>query len=197
MKKIKIEDPERIIKKITEPPTLAKMALGFSIVSLIIFIVGLFLLPNDKEMGIVLIISGLSISILTFLIYFFKKMNSKNRMKDVDFDKIRKELIEGVVEDKPYKTYFTKNYMLSNYYYSFVIEYKDIVWTYKRVVYDFAGNIQSIDLAICLNNGKKLYAYYQEAYIDEIVKHNNKVLIGDTKENKEKYKEIIKEINNS
>ena len=103
--------------------------------------------------------------------------------------------MEGVNDSYSSKTFFTKSYMLSNHYYGFIIDCNDMIWVYKRTLYDPQTLLPRYDLVICPKDGKKYYTDYLDEYIDEIIKRNKTVLVGNNPDNKEKYKEIIKEIN--
>ena len=185
-------DPDRILKKVTNTPLMAKFALGVSIVFLLMLIYGLIAFTFDSTLAIVLTIVGAILTPSFFLIFFFQSRKVKKNIKDVDLNRVRSEILEGVYENDVCKTYFTRSYIMANFYYGFILEYKDILWVYDRVTYDPNTLITNHDLAICDNKGKKYFTTFHDSFIDEIVKHNNKVLVG--KENKAKYKELLKEI---
>ena len=192
MENYKMGDPERIIKKVTNTPIMAFFALIVSIVFFIMFAFGVYAFTFDSTLAIVLSIVGGIFAPCFFLIYFFQKRKVKNNIKDVDLNRVRREIMEGVYEFDSNKTYFTRSFIMSNYYYGFIVEYKDILWVYDRVTYDPNTLTTIHDLAIYDNKGKKYFTTYQDIYIDEILKHNKNVLVG--KENKAKYKEMIKGI---
>ena len=189
-----MNDAEKILKKVTNTPIMAMFALIVSIIFFLMMIFGIVNVFHDGA-SIILIIVGGILAVTFFLIYFYQSRRIKKNIKGIDLEKVKKELMEGVVANDVCKTYFTKNYMLANFYYGFIVEYKDILWVYKRTLYDPNTLLPRYDLVVCPKNGKKLYTDYRDEFIDEIVKHNDKVLVGPGKENKEKYKELLKEIN--
>ena len=195
MNEQKITEANKIIKKITNTPIMARFALLVSIFFLGICIYGLITIKGDSAAIVFIGLGGL-LSLTCFLIFFFQKRRVKSNIKGIDLDKVRKEIMEDVSSNDKYKTYFTKSYMLSNFYYGFIVEYKNILWIYERDLIDPTTLIPHVDLVICTNKGKKYHIEYIDSFKDEIVKHNKNVLVGNNKENKEKYKEIIKEINN-
>lgn len=195
MNEQKITEANKIIKKITNTPIMARFALLVSIFFLGICIYGLITIKGDSAAIVFIVLGGL-LSLTCFLIYFFQKRRVKSNIKGIDLENVRKEIMEDVSSNDKYKTYFTKSYMLSNFYYGFIVEYKNILWIYERDLIDPTTLIPHVDLVICTNKGKKYHIEYIDSFKDEIVKHNKNVLVGNNKENKEKYKEIIKEINN-
>jgi len=195
MEDYKREDPDKLLKKITNTPIMAYFALGVSIIFFLMFIFGIISIFNDKILAIILIIVGSIFSISFFFIYFFQSRKVKSNIKNIDLEKVKKEILEGVISNGISKTYFTKSYMMANYYYGFIVEYKDILWIYKRSTYDPQTLVMLHDLAVCDNKGKKYFTIYEESFVDEILKHNKNVIKGKSKENKEKYKELIKNIN--
>ena len=195
MEDYKREDPDKLLKKITNTPIMAYFALGVSIIFFLMFIFGIISIFNDKILAIILFIVGSIFSISFFFIYFFQSRKVKSNIKNIDLEKVKKEILEGVISNGISKTYFTKSYMMANYYYGFIVEYKDILWIYKRSTYDPQTLVMLHDLAVCDNKGKKYFTIYEESFVDEILKHNKNVIKGKSKENKEKYKELIKNIN--
>lgn len=190
----KMEDPDKILKKVTNTPFMGVIALIVSIVFLLMCLYGIITI-NESGAFIFVIVGGL-LFIIFLSIYLFQKGRIKKNIKNIDLDKVRKEIMEGVVSFDFCKTYFTKSYVLSNFYYGFIIDYKDILWVYKRTLYDPNTLLPRYDLVICPKNGKKYYTEYYDAFIEEIVKHNKSILVGNDRENKSKYKELIKNINN-
>lgn len=195
MKTERIEDVDKIIKKVTTTPFTAKFAFCIFILSFIGFLVGLFSVMTDIKLAIVLLIICGILSITFFLIYFFQKKGLKKKLKEIDIEDVKKELNEKVTHDDWNTTYFTEHYMLSNYSTTFIIKYTDILWVHDRDYVDASLNFVHHDIAIHLKNGKTEIVINHKDFIDEIVKHNNKVLVGKTKENKQKYKELLKEVN--
>lgn len=191
-----LEDVEKTIKKVTKTPFTAIFALVMSIVFLISTIVGLVLISGNFTLAIVLILSTLPLSIIFFLIFFFQKRRNKRVMEKVDYNEIRRELSEGYDLYDAYSTYFTKNYMISHYYRGFIVKYTDILWVYSRHYFDPSKSLEQSDLAICLRDGSKEFLGDVKGLIDEIVKHNPNVMVGNTKENKNRYKELVKNSNN-
>lgn len=192
MKELKIDDPDKIIKKITNIPIMGYFSLIISIICFGLFIFGIIEMINNDRAAILFVIVGLSLFLLFFFIFYYHKTRIKKKIKNIDLEKVRKEIMEEVVGDPIHKTYFTKNYMLSNFFYGFIVDYKDILWVRERVLINPYSPAPQTDLVIHLKNGKKEFTEYIESYIDEIVKHNKNVLVGDTLENKNKYKEMLK-----
>ena len=186
---------DEILIDLKKLPKTAKIVLVFGIAFAIMFLVGLiFAFTNtDEMMAFVFILCGSIFSLMFFGILLGKKIKSNKRMKNIDLNQLRNELMQGVVEFEGTKTYFTNNYMLSNYYYTFVIKYSDIAWVYKHDKTNQYGTVLGSDLMICLKNKKKEYTTFGEAFIEEILRHNPNVLVGYSFENKKIYKNICKD----
>ena len=188
---------DEILTDLKKLPKTAKIVLVFGIAFAIMFLVGLiFAFTNtDEMMAFVFILCGSIFSLMFFGILLGKKIKSNKRMKNIDLNQLRNELMQGVVEFEGTKTYFTNNYMLSNYYYTFVIKYSDIAWVYKHDKTNQYGTVLGSDLMICLKNKKKEYTTFGEAFIEEILRHNPNVLVGYSFENKKIYKNMCKDYN--
>ncbi len=192
MKEIKIDNPDKFLKKITNLPIMGYASLIVTLLGLGFLIFGIIDIINNSA-GIVFIIVGFIISIVFFLIFNYQKNKVKRFIKEIDLDKVKKELTQNVVGDSFKKTYFTKNYMLTNFYYGFIVDYKDILLIYERVLIDPNTLLPRSDLAVCLKNGRKEFTEYKDSFVDEIIKHNNKVLVG--KDKIDEYKELVKKNN--
>lgn len=192
MKEIKIDNPDKFLKKITNLPIMGYASLIVTLLGLGFLIFGIIDIINNSA-GIVFIIVGFIISIVFFLIFNYQKNKVKRFIKEIDLDKVKKELTQNVVGDSFKKTYFTKNYMLTNFYYGFIVDYKDILLIYERVLIDPNTLLPRSDLAVCLKNGRKEFTEYKDLFVDEIIKHNNKVLVG--KDKIDEYKVLVKKNN--
>ena len=189
MGEYKMGDPDKILKKVTNSPTMAKMSFCVSLFFLLMCIYGVFASFHDKYSIIFAIVGGV-LFILFFIIYYYQSRRIKKNIKNVDLEKVRKDIMEGVIESDVCKTYFTRNYMLANFYYGFIVDYKDILWVYKRTTYDPNTLLQNNDLVVCDKYGKKYYTIYNDDFLNIIVKNNKNVLVG--KEHKQEYKELLK-----
>ena len=189
MEKYITKDPDKILKKVTNTPIMAKMAFCVSIIFLLMCIYGIVASFHDGY-SVIFIIAGGVLFITFFFIYYFQSRRVKSNIKNVDLEKVRKDIMEGVIENDVCKTYFTRNYMLANFYYGFIVEYKDILWIYKRTTYDPNTLLENHDLVVCDKYGKKYYTLYNDDFLDIIVKNNKNVLVG--KEHKNEYKELLK-----
>ena len=183
---------DEIIAKLKIIPKTAKFCLIFGIIFLIMGVVGIVMSLSEEPMGFVFIFCGFGFALLFFGIVFAKVLKSKNRLKNINEFELKNELNGGCVSFDKIKTYFTQNYMISNYYYAFVIKYTDIVWIYKLDKKTQNGTTIASDLMICLANGKKESTIYLEELCDEIEKRNNNVFEGFTSENKKAYNEAVK-----
>lgn len=195
MNEQKLKEANNIIKKVTKTPIMAKFTLFTSLFFLLLCLYGVVRISSDNA-AIVFIIAGSLLSLTCFLIYFIQKRKIKSNIKGIDLEKVKREIMSGVISNDKYKTYFTESYMLSNFYYGFIVEYKDIIWIYDRDLIDPTTLITTVDLVICTINGKKYHIVYLDSFVDEIIKHNKNVLVGNDKETKDKYKEILKNKNN-
>ena len=187
-------DPDKILKKVTNVPAMALVLLIVSFLFLAMCIYGIVIVSRDKASVIFIIFGGI-LFLTFFILYFFQKRKIKKNIKDIDLERVKRDIMEGVISYDVNKTYFTRNFILSNFYYGFIIEYKDILWVYKRTLYDPNTLLPRHDLVICHKNGKKYYTEYSDDFIEKISKNNKNVLVGNDPLNKEKYKELLKEIN--
>ena len=179
----RITDPDKILKKITATPSTAKLALGVAILSLIGFIFGISALFFDTILSIVLLITCSIFFIAFYLIYYFQKKNNLKKMSSVNLNEVKSELISSGREIGAEGTYFTKNYIMSHYYNGFIVIMK-------------LGYFTNNDLALYLKNGKPEFTIFHQDILDEIVKRNSNVLVGNSKENKARYKELVNEYKN-
>ena len=189
-------NPDEVLKKFKKKPLIAYISIVISIAFFGLAIFGLIELINNDESAIIFLITGLAMSIPLFFVSLFHINKSKKNIASIDFNELKKELSGEVLGYHDYKTYFTKNYLISNYYYAFAVKYTDILWIYKDVGSSFITEGRYDNLVICLRNGKKAYLFNLKEFMDEIEKRNPKVLVGNAIENKKKYKELIRDENN-
>lgn len=188
----KVINPDEIIAKIKKLPKTAMICLVFGIIFAVGAIVGVIMMISGDDLGFVLIMAGVLFALMFFGIVLAKFLKSKSRLKNVNFYELKSEIAKDCKTYDNIKTYFTQNYMISNYYYAFVVRYSDIVWIYKHDKVNQNGTVVGEDLMICLANGRKEYTIYSELFCDEIELHNPNVFEGHSSENKKAYKEIVK-----
>lgn len=188
---------DEVISQLKKLPKMAFLCLVFGIIFLIVGIVGIVISLSGDFLGFALILTGFMFSLLFFGIVIGKVLKSKSKLKNINEFELKSELNGGCVSFDKQKTYFTQNYVISNYYYAFAIKYSDIVWIYRQDKRSQNGINLGADLMICLVNGKKEYTTYSDEFCDEIKKRNNDVFEGFTIENKKAYKEAVKNYKSS
>lgn len=124
-------------------------------------------------------------------IFIAKRIISYFNLKKIDFNILKNEIDNNCFEIPSIKTYFTDNYIISNYYHSIVYKYDDILWIYAIDKY-YEDHMIGKDLGIFLKKGKKTSIPFDEEFIDIICRKNPHILKGNTSENKKKYKELKK-----
>lgn len=176
-----------IIETLKKSGSTSKMSLIFA---------GLFLLAAlifyivDKEMVIVSIVFVIW-GVIFILLYLGKMLIGKKNLKSINFEEIRSDAFKGCIPFESVKTFFTPNYIISNYFHQFAIKYSDVVWIYPMNKYVNGVKVSS-DLILCLINKKKQYLPDRFEFINIIQRNNPNVIIGFNLENRKKYKEIIK-----
>lgn len=163
---------------------------------------------DNKEEGIfALILFGVfSLSGLTLIIFYFvRNKKSKELLEEYgrELEKIEEDINNSRgIHNKECKVYLTDKYLLSYGNGVKLIELNDIVWIYpfitkqngittSKSIYVITNNGKSNIIAVVNTWGKKNKASYEELYQDIINKVPN-VLVGYSKENKEKFKEMYK-----
>ena len=163
---------------------------------------------DTKEEGIfALILFGVfSLSGLTLIIFYFvRNKKSKELLEEYgrELEKIEEDINNSRgIHNKECKVYLTDKYLLSYGNGVKLIELNDIVWIYpfitkqngittSKSIYVITNNGKSNIIAVVNTWGKKNKASYEELYQDIINKVPN-VLVGYSKENKEKAKEMYK-----
>lgn len=163
---------------------------------------------DNKEEGIfALILFGVfSLSGLTLIIFYFvRNKKSKELLEEYgrELEKIEEDINNSRgIHNKECKVYLTDKYLLSYGNGVKLIELNDIVWIYpfitkqngittSKSIYVITNNGKSNIIAVVNTWGKKNKASYEELYQDIINKVPN-VLVGYSKENKEKVKEMYK-----
>jgi len=129
-------------------------------------------------------------------IYGVKLYLGKRNLKGIDFNEIKNELVNNCISFPKMKTYFTNNYIISNYYHPFIIKYSDIIWMHP-VDKNYNGAYLGTDLIMYTKDKRKAGFIFSEDIVNIILNHNSEILYGYTPENRKKYKEIIKNIKNS
>ena len=138
----------------------------------------------------------ISVWVIIFMsIYGVKYYLGKRNLKDIDFNEIKKDLLNNCISFPKMKTYFTNNYIISNYYHSFVIKYSDIIWMHPVEKY-YNDSYMGTDLVISTKNKRKETVLFSEDILNIILNHNSRILYGNTSDNKRQYKEIIKNMSN-
>ncbi len=111
-------------------------------------------------------------------------------------DELKSDIYNNCISYPTSKTYFTNNYVISNFYHNFAIKYSDIIWMYPVEKY-YNGAYLGTDLVLRLKNKRKLGIIYSEEFCDIIIENNPNILFGSSNENKKRYNEIIKNENNN
>lgn len=156
-----------------------------------LFLIGaLIFYIADKEMVVISVVC-IILAVVFVLMCFSKKLIGKKNLKNINLDEIRSDALKECISFENVKTFFTPNYIISNYYHPFAIKYSDVVWIYPmdKIV---NGIKVGSDLYVCLINNKKQYLPNKSEFIDIIKEHNSNVIVGYSFENKKQYKEIIK-----
>lgn len=163
---------------------------------------------DNKEEGIfALILFGVfSLSgLILIIVYFVRNKKSKKILEEYgrELEKIEEDVNSGKgIHNKKCKVYLTDKYLLSYAGGVKLIELNDIVWVYpfitkqngittSKSIYVVTNNGKSNVIAVVNTWGKKNKASYEELYQDIINKVPN-VLVGYSKENMEKAKEMYK-----
>lgn len=163
---------------------------------------------DNKEEGIfALILFGVfSLSgLILIIVYFDRNKKSKSLLEEYgrDLEKIDEDVNSGKgIHNKECKVYLTDRCLLSYGNGVKLIELNDIVWVYpfitkqngittSKSIYVVTNNGKSNVIAVVNTWGKKNKASYEELYQDIINKVPN-VLVGYSKENMEKAKEMYK-----
>ena len=184
-------NPDDIITRIKKPPKMAIVCLVFAILFLILGIVGLVMAIMEEAMAIAFIFCGFPFALMFLVIFIVKIIKSKNALKNVNFDVIRQELMNGCMAYNN-SVFFTQNYLIGNHYTAFVTSYMDIVWIFQ--IDKYANGIYcGADLSINLVTGKKVAIPYSNQFVEEIRRHNPIVLVGVSHENKKEYKRKVEE----
>lgn len=169
------------------------------IIGIILFIVGYFM---DKSfilisLGVALVIIAIFIF---YLLYFIQYINFTIKIKKYsakyNLDEIKSEMCEPITYTL-YDSYLTKNYIVApNNGNLFICKYSELLWIFKNVV-SYNGIQVSRGVNGYVNYNKQLqYIFVNipdgaiEKVFELILSRNPNVLIGFTKENKEKYKSI-------
>lgn len=163
---------------------------------------------DNKEEGIfALILFGVfSLSGLTLIIFYFvRNKKSKELLEEYgrELEKIEEDINNSRgIHNKECKVYLTDRYLLSYGNGVKLIELNDIVWVYpfitkqngittSKSIYVVTNNGKSNVIAVVNTWGKKNKTSFEELYQDIINKVPN-VLVGYSKENMEKAKEMYK-----
>lgn len=163
---------------------------------------------DNKEEGIfALILFGVfSLSgLILIIVYFVRNKKSKKILEEYgrELEKIEEDVNSGKgIHNKKCKVYLTDKYLLSYAGGVKLIELNDIVWVYpfitkqngittSKSIYVVTNNGKSNVVAVVNTWCKKNKASYEEIYQDIINKVPN-VLVGYSKENMEKAKEMYK-----
>ena len=163
---------------------------------------------DNKEEGIfALILFGVfSLSgLILIIVYFVRNKKSKKILEEYgrELEKIEEDVNSGKgIHNKKCKVYLTDKYLLSYAGGVKLIELNDIVWVYpfitkqngittSKSIYVVTNNGKSNVVAVVNTWGKKNKAFFEELYQDIINKVPN-VLVGYSKENMEKAKEMYK-----
>lgn len=143
--------------------------------------------------------------LILIIVYIVRNKKGKNILKEYgrELEKIEEDVNSGRgIHNKECKVYLTDKYLLSYGNGVKLIELNDIVWIYpfitkqngiitSKSIYVITNNGKSNVIAMVNTWGKKNKNAFEELYQDIINKVPN-VLVGYSKENKEKAKEMYK-----
>lgn len=143
--------------------------------------------------------------LILIIVYFVRNKKSKKILEECgrELEKIEEDVKSGKgIHNKKCKVYLTDRYLLSYAGVVKLIELNDIVWVYpfitkqngiaiSKCIYIITNNGKSNVIAMVNTWGKKNKNAFEELYQDIINKVPN-VLVGYSKENKEKAKEMYK-----
>lgn len=143
--------------------------------------------------------------LILIIVYIVRTKKGKNILKEYgrELEKIEEDVKSGKgIHNKKCKVYLTDRYLLSYAGVVKLIELNDIVWVYpfitkqngiaiSKCIYIITNNGKSNVIAMVNTWGKKNKNAFEELYQDIINKVTN-VLVGYSKENKEKAKEMYK-----
>ena len=142
---------------------------------------------------------SLLLSLFIFIIYIASRIKFKKSLKKYSREELESELLKPNVEYfKKANICLTDKYIISTMIGLDVIKYEDILWMYYE---NRRYNFVSIGKYIIarLKNKKMVqiaYTYGNEELLIEIMKKikakNEEILLGFTKENQERYKELTK-----
>ena len=195
MEELEKDKVEEVLNKATSIPTIGYVSLIVSIVGLGLLIYGIIDIHNNFT-SIFYIVFGVIFSLFIF-IYLFQRYKVKSNIKNVNLENVKIEMNEKTTKIGLYKTYFTKNYLISYFYSSFIVNFKDILWVYKKKSPNLSDsdNIDFYTIVIYDKYGKKYQVPDDEIILNTILDHNKNILFGYEKENRKKYKELLKENN--
>ena len=163
---------------------------------------------DNVEQGIWALVTFSILSLIglsLIIIYFVRNKKSKNLLKEYgrELEKIDEDVKSGRgIHNKECGVYLTDKYLFSYANGVKLIEIKDIVWIYpfitkqngitiSKSIYVITNNGKSNVITVANTWGKKNKNAFEELYQDIINKVPN-VLVGYSKENKEKAKEMYK-----
>ncbi len=143
--------------------------------------------------------------LILIIVYIVRNKKGKNILKEYgrELEKIEEDVKRGKgIHNKKCKVYLTDRYLFSYAGVVKLIELNDIVWVYpfitkqsgiaiSKCIYIITNNGKSNVIAMVNTWGKKNKNAFEELYQDIINKVPN-VLVGYSKENKEKAKEMYK-----
>ncbi len=144
----------------------------------------------------ILVIAAI-ISLILFIIYKVSSMKiDKERLK------LAKEELErnDIKIYNKQKTYLTNSYLISNYRYTYILEYREILWAYPLINYHNGVAIGK-HLIIYTSSNKKISIGYSnnvnnqtiEEIMNKIREKNPSIRLGLTDENQEYFKQYKKE----
>ena len=150
---------------------------------------------------------GVGLVLLSFFIFIFSivfKIRFKKNLKKYSKEELEKELLNpNCLYFKKQNICLTDKYIVSTMAGLDVIKYEDILWLYyENRRYNFVSIGKYI---IARTKNKKMYqlaySYSNEELLIEIMKKiaekNDQILLGFTKENQQKYKELTSKKNNN
>lgn len=185
-----------------------RVAFGNIISVAVILIHGI--ISEDYVVAMV-VVPVIGMSVVTFLpLLSYVRLRFINQLKNINETQLKMELESSQKNVYHANKLIGDIYVTENFIYApgiSVVCIKDILWMHlysttgqipAGFITNYAHDITlSIDIKVYTNNGKKIYVKTQKANIaytimNDIQRKHPNILLGDTLENRKKYKELLK-----
>ena len=182
------DEVKRIVSKMEKAPKIAIFWFALGLIFVAISSVGIFLYLKNNDIGLPIIVIGEIIAFSLIIIGAIQRMSYKHKLSGISIKKVKEDLNNNYVSFSKEESYFTNNYILSDYYKTFIIKYIDIAWVYKEDKKGKDGTVTGTDLVINLVNGRKEKLPYLNEFEEIIKNHNSNILYSYSIDNKKAYK---------